>query len=387
MSLSFLKKRWIPTLLLLLLLPLGLAAPAAAGGRETPYQPDLSKFLKNADRRQYVEAMVGYYVRNDPAVRQTLEDGLSALFFFDGCSDNMDDPELSDLSYYRVSAVCLAVRLRQDGTPYMAYFNQECSTLPDRPLDYGAWELDDVGEVGPATIRDGTYEMFSVRHGGAYEAIHVRTSVEDGSLPGVYMTPEGGYANARSTYINIHTRTGNHILKKSMWSSGCLLVGNGDFEQFLELMQSVYYPVYDSFEIGDRIGTVTIDRQMLKEEMYALYGNTNAVDMLLAQSRKALPETYLRQCEKTTELEEPKALLTARETKLMSLPCSAATDVRSVPVELLPAGEELTINQSVQNSVGSIWYPAEIGGKQGYIYSGDLKEPSRVYKLLKGIFG
>jgi hypothetical protein len=119
--------------------------------------------------------MLSYHLRENDTVRETLKDGYSAVFFFEGCSDNMDDPELSDLSYYRVSAVCIALKLDDSVKTVITYFNDDCSTLPDRPLEYGAWELEETGEVGPATVCDGTYEIYSVYHGGAYEALHLRT--------------------------------------------------------------------------------------------------------------------------------------------------------------------------------------------------------------------
>ena len=152
----------------------------------------LSSYIRSSEKRHFVEAMLSYHLRENDTVRETLKDGYSAVFFFEGCSDNMDDPELSDLSYYRVSAVCIALKLDDSGKTVITYFNDDCSTLPDRPLEYGAWELEETGEVGPATVCDGTYEIYSVYHGGAYEALHLRTTQEDDTISAVYMTPEEG---------------------------------------------------------------------------------------------------------------------------------------------------------------------------------------------------
>ena len=156
------------------------AAPEAAAYEPgDPYSPDLSELIRDADHRTYVETLTDYYMRTNTSVWKALRKGQCAMFLFEGCSDNLNDRRLADLSFYRVSAVCLVVRLDKSGEPYIVYFNQNCSTIPDRPLEYGAWELEDVGEVGPATVRDGTYELYSVKHMGAYEALHVRDSEKD----------------------------------------------------------------------------------------------------------------------------------------------------------------------------------------------------------------
>lgn len=370
----------------MLLASLLLAVPSAAAYEVgQPCQIDLSELIQNEEYRRYVQMMVDYYLRNDPAVQETLEEGYSAVFLFEGCSDNMDDPALADLSYYRVSGVCVAVRLDAEGEPCLSYFNGECSTLPDRPLEYGAWELEDVGEVGPATICDGTYELYSVRHGGAYEAMNIRTSVTDDTIPAVYMIPDG-YVTARADQINIHTRTGNHTIQGAMWSAGCILIGDGDFWKFLELMASTYYTVYDTFRIGDRIGTITINRQYLKEEMYALYENTDAVDMLLANSRRLLPQTYLNQCRDSVAFAQSKPLWTTKDADLMTLPCSNTTDARSVSLTSVPKGEEVEAVGSIRNTSGNLWYEVNWNGQRCFLFSGYTEEPGWFSRILRRIF-
>jgi len=285
----------------------------------------------------------------------------------------MDHPDLSDLSYYRVSAVCIVVRLNGLGKPYIAYFNDDCSTLPDRPLDYSAWAFEDVGAVGPATVLDGTYELYSVHHGGRYEALHMRTDYSDQKLDAIYMT-EDGFVRKRATEINIHTRTGNHILKYQMWSAGCMLVGGGDEDQFEELIESTYYPVYDTFEIDRKVGCVTIDRQNLKEIMYDLYENTDAVDMLLAQSRRDQPQTYLRNCAYEKQYTEPLTLCVRGKTRLRNLPCSNPTDARSLEAEEVSRGEELETTGLIMNTQGRLWYEVTRNGQTQYLYSGYAEE-------------
>lgn len=376
-------------LLITLCLLFALTPTASAYEIGEPYHFDLSAFLDNEENCRYVEMMLDYHLRTNKAVQQTLEEGYVALFFFEGCSDNMDHPDLSDISYYRVSAVCTAVKLNENGEPFLIFFNENCSTLPDRPLEYGTWYLDEVGVVGPATICDGTYEIYSVRHGGAYEALHLRTTLEDGSIDAVYMNPDG-YTYTRATEINIHTRTGNHTIKGAMWSAGCLLVGDGDWGQYAELIASTYYSIYDTFDLGKRVGTVTINRQKLKDKLHPLYEDSDAVDRILANSRQELPESYLRRCTQNVVCEEPKVMQTAAETQLMTLPCSNITDARSVVLATLPKGETVEIRSCIKNPLGNLWYELEYDGQTCYLYSSYAQEvtsPSWFEQFWDAIFG
>lgn len=368
-----------------LLVTLFLLPPVAASAEErSSFYPNLSKLMDKSERRDYVETMIGYYLRNNESIRKTLSEGYSAVFFFEGASDNMADPTLSDISYYRVSAVCAVIRLSETGKLYISYFNDDCSTLPDRPLEYGAWRIDGVGKVGPATVCDGTYELYSVKHGGAYEALHIRTDQEDDTLPAVYMTQDG-FVTSRADMINIHTRNVNHTIEGAMWSAGCLLIGDGDFNQFTELIASTYYAVYNDFQIGERVGTVTIDRQLLRNAMYKLYEDKNAVDTLLAYSRKSLPETYFRQCGKLEGKEL--TLWAGKDTDLMTLPCSNFTDARSVSMGEIRNGEKLNITGSIENSQGNVWYQVSRDGQSGYVFSGYCLESSWWDRTLDRIFG
>ena len=80
-----------------MLLPVFPAASAYTVG--DPWRPDLKPFLQDPEYRDYVETMVDYHLRTNPDIRNALEGGFAAVFLFDGCSDNMNNPELSDLSY------------------------------------------------------------------------------------------------------------------------------------------------------------------------------------------------------------------------------------------------------------------------------------------------
>ena len=346
----------------------------------------LSQYIRNAEKRHFVESMLSYHLQANETVQKTLNDGYSAVFFFEGCSDNMEDPDLSDLSYYRVSAVCIALKLDEAGDPEIIYFNDDCSTLPDRPVEYGAWEIEAYGKVGPATVCDGTYELYSVYHAGSYEALHIRTNYEDATVSAVYLTPEGHVIHP-ATYINIHTRTGNHALETAMWSAGCLLVGDGRWYDFTNLVLATYYSNYEKFAIDQKVGCVTINRLQLQEQMYDLYGDEEAVDTLLVASRCERPEIYLEQCTSNTPMEE-KLVQAAVKVDVMSLPCSNGVDARSIPVTRLNEGDKIDICGSIVNTKGQLWYEVSFFGENCYVPAGSVEEiqPPTFFQRLREFF-
>ena len=359
---------------------------AAAYTAGDPCLLDLRPFIHDRESREYVEMMVDYHVRTNKDIRSALEGGFAAVFLFDGCSDNMNDPELSDLSYYRVSGVCLVVKLDSHGEPKLIYFNEDASTIPDQPLKYGAWELPEIGEVGPATVCDGTYQLYAVHHRGEYEALHVRTDYYDGSLEAIYMT-EAGFEPYRATEINVHTRTSNHIAGRGMWSAGCPLVGDGHSWDFRRLVHSAYYTTYDTFEVGNFIGTLTIDRMLLRTEMYTLYKNPDAVDVILENSRAIQPQKYMEQCSERTVYEEPEVRLTKKETQLMSLPCFFAEDARTEPLMTVAEDVKLSVTGSIRNADGSKWYTVSYKGADAYLFTGDTRPESWFTRLMDRIKG
>ena len=364
------------------------------GNAYTPgesYKRDLSAWIKDPQRRSYVEMMLDHHVRTNKEVRNALSGGFAAVFLFDGCSDHMNDPELNDLSYYRVSGVCVVLKADGAGKLNMVYFNDNASTIPDRPLEYGAWNIADVGDVGPATVCDGTYQLYSVRHRGVYEALHMRTDYYDALLDAVYMVPEG-YVSHRASEINIHTRTSNHTSGQGMWSAGCPLVGDGDSWEFWKLVEATYHSTYDSFEVDNYVGSVTIDRNFLRTEMYTLYKNPDAVDVMLVNTYGVQPETYLEECTQEKQYSKNVRMRLVREAQAMTLPCSNATDARSLEAGTLAQGERLTVVGSIRNSAGNKWNKVEFEGRDGdlhsgYVYSGHLEELGWFERVLDLIFG
>lgn len=369
-------------LCLILSLVLLLSAVPAANAYEpgAPYHKDLSAWIRNREYRDYVEMMLDYHLRTNDMVQDALAGGFAAVFLFDGVSDNLDDPALSDLSYYRVSGVCVVLKLNARGEPEMLYLNDNCSTIPDRPLEYGAWKLPEVGEVGPATICDGTYQLYSVRHKGQYEALHVRTEYYDDRVDAVYMT-EDGYVASRANEINVHTRTTNHTSTPRMWSAGCPLVGGGKVTEFWKLMYAAYYTSYDAFELDNFVGVLTVDRMPLRRALYTLYENPDAVDRFLAASRAVQPEAYLSMCTEKTAFPEEKRMKVTEDTVVMSLPCGNDADARSREQVPLMAGMKLDVLGTIRNDRGKTWYQVEFEGRKGYVYEPCLKELGFFEKL------
>ena len=377
---------------LCLALLLACALPASSETQQEGFHKSLRTWITNKANRVYVERMLDYHVRTNQAVIDALEEGHCAVFLFDGCSDNMRDPVLSDLSYYRVSAVCVVLRKDAAGRLKLAYINSNASTLPDRPLEYGAWKLPKIGDVGPATILDGTYELYSVYHKGEYEALHMRTSYEDDTIPAIYMTPEGYTAHPADS-INIHTRTSNHTSgTKYMWSAGCPLIGGGAAWEFWKLLQATYYGSYSSYNgfAPDRfVGTITIDRQALRTEMYTLYKNPDAVDEMLVNTRSSRLDSYLALCGRQEHHPEGKLVQVRRQTQLMSMPCSSQTDEWSKELEVLEEGQTLRVYGSLFNTQGNLWYETSRDGQRCFLYAGhvQLLEPTGFAAWWERLFG
>lgn len=381
------KRRRILPLFLAVILVISAVPTAFAYEAGEPCTIDLSSFIHDREKREYVEMMVDHHIRTDRDIQNALDGGFSAVFLFDGCSDHMNDPELSNLSYYRVSGICLVVNRNAAGELKLAYFNDDASTIPDQPLKYGAWTIPEVGEVGPATICDGTYQLYSILHRGEYEALHVRSDFRDGTLEAIYLTPDGGHTSYRASEINVHTRTSNHIANYGMWSAGCPLVGDGNVLEYSSLIRSTYYTSYDSFDVMNFVGTLTIDRQMLRQELYTLYKNPDAVDAFLVNSREVQPDRYFEDCSNETVFEEPEVRIASTGTSLMSLPCTQDEDARTIVLKEIPKGEKLTVTGSIRNADQQKWYRLSYDGTEGYLFTGDTKPESLWSRFLEWISG
>ena len=179
--------------------------------------------------------------------------------------------------------------------------------------------------------------------------------------------------NHQADAINIHTRTGNHVIEKAMWSAGCLLVGDGVWEEYADLIVSTYYTNYGTFYPGMKVGCVTINRQHLQQQMLELYEDPEAVDVLLVSSRCEIPRIYLERCTQQQTFPEKTVRVTAK-TELMSLPCGNGVDARSIPVTTLEKGDKIDICGSVINTKGQIWHEVLFFDENCYIPGGNVEE-------------
>jgi hypothetical protein len=180
------------------------------------------------------------------------------------------------------------------------------------------------------------------------------------------MAPEG-FVSHLATEINIHTRTGNHILQRSMWSAGCMLVGGGIWSDFTDLMESTYYSSYENFASDRKVGCLTVDRQFLKEELPKLYQNEAAVTELLKESAKLDPAIYMEGCGQPQLYSEARRVRVLEDLPLMTLPCDNAVDARSVPITSVEEGDKLQVDAVLENPQGERWLRVMFIGNPCYI--------------------
>ena len=171
------------------------------------------------------------------------------------------------------------------------------------------------------------------------------------------MTPDG-FVATEADCINIHTRTGNHVAGKGMWSAGCMLVGDGDFSQFSELMDSTYYTLYDEFDVGQKVGVVVINRQRMKNKLFALYQNWDAVNKILEKSRPTLPEKYLALCAEQPLTPQGETLRMRCVHEVDDYASAAMRRDAKISCAVTPPPKvlQLEITSIIHNTRGSEWY-------------------------------
>ena len=77
---------------------------------------------------------------------------------------------------------------------------------------------------------------------------------------------------------------------------------------------------------------------------------------------------------------------TTKDVELMSLPCSNATDARSVPLAALTDGEKVEVVGSVVNPLGNLWYEVSWEGRRCYLFSGYAEEPGWFSRVIRRFF-
>ncbi|MBR5779501.1 MAG: dockerin type I repeat-containing protein [Clostridia bacterium] len=268
-------------------IPLGVGAAADTEWfTEKDVQGIKSTIISNKYHALYVDVMMRYHLlseTNNHRVERNLNDGKSIVFFFDGCSDNVDDSKYSDINKYRLSSYCAVIQLK-DGVPTIVYESEFNSTIPDNPRNPETNEGDPV-----PTVLDGIYNIQSTNHGGSYAALWIE---DDGTqVPVMRCTETTNYVST-SKYINIHARypwTGaplDGITSDSYSSSGCFNVGKTsdsfrDYNKFIELILGVKNarkPDWNNAKCTSGVdhGLVIVDRSHYQTQLAQIYkGNVN----------------------------------------------------------------------------------------------------------------
>lgn len=268
-----------------------------------------SSQIVNSSNRKYVNNAIEYYLKQSD-VKSALNSNQAVVFFFEGASDKaqtIEDYNKSDSksTFFntRTSAVCVVIKKNSSGVPDIAFFNQNCSTLPCKP------------ENGKATAKDGIYRIVAHNHKSRYAALQTQALVNGSytasSIPAIRLGIDGNlYEESTASGINIHTRGSK---KRSSWSEGCILVGyyskDNQIPNYEKFLKAVYPSTvstnatggqltdggsYDNVILpkitsgtGTVVGTVVIDRFLYQDEMDVIYGNSKAVDAIVKFSVNA----------------------------------------------------------------------------------------------------
>ncbi len=250
--------------------------------------------LSNTSRANYVQKMIQYHILSETdnyRIARNLDDGKCIVFFFDGCSDNMDDPAYSDYTQYHLSAYCCVVK-EVDGKLKIVYEDENSSTIPDNPRNVA------LNEDAPVpTVLDGVYNIMSWNHSDRYAALHI-TDNSSTSVPVIRCSESQSNIDS-SKYINIHARSNfnntptNGISSTSFSSTGCFNVGltNDTWKEYnsfiyaiLGISNAIITNPYSAEKggkwtkctEGTDYGCVVVDRYNYQDQLKAIYGGDNS---------------------------------------------------------------------------------------------------------------
>ena len=247
----------------------GMVAEAGSYGTDDLGGIDVS-IIQNKEHRTYVNAMLKLYLSDmsDGRVRSALERGKSAIFFFDGASDNTLGGQYANYAVYHLTAVCVVVKL-VDGVPKIVFTDDCSSTIPDNP------RKPELNEGTPVpTVTDGIYPVVSCNHYDSYAALHVKCYEHGGALR---CRQNGSYMDC-SYGIDIHARGANSVSATSRSSTGCLLVGktpetSSKYNEFMKAVTGIDNAVNRKFSaVAEDMGVVVVDHQLFKEQIMQIYG-------------------------------------------------------------------------------------------------------------------
>ena len=239
--------------------------------------------------RGYVLNALKYHIASatdDYRAARTLAAGENLMFFFEGCSVNLEGATITTSGFlmkgrrYNTSAVFLLVQKNSKGRAEITFVSGDASTMPDNVRDTSM-----NGDFPVPTVKDGIYKITAVNHHDEYAAFHldnpavVRCS-KDGS------TENLSFRFPRCDEINIHIRAVGGITTETAQSVGCLAMENSynsNYFRFVETAAKTTLPSSLKFiktTEGRSEGLVIIDRSLYKSQLAKIYGNDSAADGL-----------------------------------------------------------------------------------------------------------
>lgn len=343
-----------------------------------------ANYISNSIARNYIDKMMRYYINNNSSLRNTLDNGLSVVFMFEGGSDNYwngSDYTKSDYDV-RNQAVCIVVKKDSSGNAKIVFVNESSCSIPGDPT----W-CTGASYSGSTTLMDGIYSFYTWNHTGPYAAFQCSLSSSNGC--GYYTPPASpnGYQNGASG-INIHTRSSNIAGGQSLgwvWSAGCQLIsyGNDTGNEFNSFMKAVCgitwnswinyssktFNTWASSNVGITKGYYVVDRQLgLMNSSGTKYGsgslinlyNKTALTNITAKSTAAATAAgadkvdYVSQC--TYYPSYGKVKITADDVWTRTLPCYSSVDSGAASISCYNTGDVLTVTGLYKNTVGEYWY-------------------------------
>ena len=154
-----------------------------------------ASFISNTWHRTYIDTMMKHYLNTQSKLRTALDNGKNVIFMFEGGSDNYPSNTYEDSAYdTRTQAVVIVVKKNSSGNAYIAFYCENCSSIPDDPDDCTG-----AANYGATTLMDGIHAIQTVNHNGYYGALNTMT------YTGYYTPPanQNGYTNGASGILGL----------------------------------------------------------------------------------------------------------------------------------------------------------------------------------------
>ena len=237
--------------------------------------------------RDYVLESIKYHIESstdDYRVAKNIMQAYNAnkdgnvLFFFDGCSLNLDGATACFSGYkkngnrYNMSAVAIVVQKNSAGRAQIMFATKNASTSPDNVRNASL-----NGGNPPGSLRDGIYNFQTCIH-GSYAGFNVITTANSHVRACTY---KSSYISQASG-INIHRRgyTFDYITDSTCNSTGCFNIGGAstdktEYNNFVKTITGYSnggsgYSGYATYVIK---GITIIDRSNYKTSLATVYGN------------------------------------------------------------------------------------------------------------------